>query len=79
MQRHMDVSCTFSERVDEGPTDVDWISFWTVEVRKLNVRPDVHPTLYGRICAQWDRPEQTVALICVLVQANLPPMDISIN
>ena len=33
IQRHIDVSCTFSERSDERPTDVDWITFWTVEER----------------------------------------------
>ena len=47
--RHVDVSWTFNER----SADVDWSTFWTLEGRKLNVRPDVHPTLYARMCAQW--------------------------
>ena len=62
IQRHMDVSCAFSERSDERPTDVDRITFWAVEVRKLNVGPNVHPTLYGRRCAQWIGPHNWFCL-----------------
>ena len=51
--RHVDVGWTFNEGSDKRPTYVDWISFWTLEGRRLNVRPDVHPTLYGRMYAQW--------------------------
>ena len=39
---------------NERPTDVVWITFWTLEWRKLNVRSDVQVTLYGRMCAQWE-------------------------
>ena len=49
-ERHIDVSRTFNER----PTDVDCITFWTLEVCKLNVKPDVQWTLNERMCDQWD-------------------------
>ena len=41
LRRNVDVSWTFNERLDERPTDVDWITFWTLEGRKLIVRSDV--------------------------------------
>ena len=39
--RHVDVSWTSDERSDERPTDVDWITLWTLEGRKLNIRSDI--------------------------------------